>query len=109
MVAKIEDIDSWKIFHDRQMKLEKMRLYFCVIGWQILVKVFPNHKVFRLYNDIISSPDYLREQLDCGEVDMLSLSMSSMGKIPQYNALGLNHTVMTGKEVVIKSEPFDEE
>ena len=41
------------------------------------------------------------------EVDLLSLSMSSMGKIPQYNVLGLNQSVMMGNEVVVKAEPID--
>ena len=87
-----------------------MRLYFRVIGWQILAKVFPSHKIFKLYDDFLNSPAYLAEQMKNDDMDLLSLSMSSMGKVPQYHILGLNQGKILNGEVSVKTEPMlDEE
>ena len=104
LVANIEDMESWQDFYNKQVKLEKLRMYFCVVGWQILSKVFPKHKVFGLFEDIVNSPEYLRQKLGSDDIDILSLSMSSLGKIPGYNVLGLNK----GEILSVKSEPLDE-
>ena len=90
------------------MKLEKLRMYFCVVGWQLLSKVFPNHRIFTLFKDVINSPEYLRDQMaaENDDLDLLSLSLSSMGKIPQYHILGLNKgEILSGDTLVVKSEP----
>ena len=107
-VASIGDLESWQTYYDRQVKLEQLRLYFCVIGWQILSKVFPNHKVFKLYDQIISSPEFLKQQLEAEDMDILSLSISSMGKIPQYHVLGLNNGEILDNDMIIKTEPNED-
>ena len=110
LIASIGDIETWQSLYDRQLKLEKLRLYFCVIGWQILSKVFPDHRVFKLYEEIIGSPQFLKNKMaEHDDLDLLSLSLSSMGKIPQYNVLGLNQMEILEAEIPVKSEPFDEE
>ena len=83
-------------------------MYFCVIGWQLLAKVYPNHKVFKLYSQVIESPEYIKQQLEMEEVDGLSLSLSSMGKIPQYHALGLNNSNILDNDLTVKNEPLDD-
>ena len=107
-MATIGDLESWQTYYDRQVKLEQLRLYFCVIGWQLLSKVFPNHKVFKLYDQIISSPDFIKQQLEAEDMDVLSLSLSSMGKIPQYHVLGLNKGEILDNDLVIKTEPTED-
>ena len=107
LVAKIKDLDSWQVCFDRQANLEKLRLYFCVIAWQIMAKVHPNHKIFKKFEDIMNSPDYLRDKLNSDfELEALSLSLSSMGKIPRYNILGINMGEIIGTD--IKIEPIDD-
>ena len=88
-----------------------MCVYYCVIGWQLLTKVFPNHRIFQLFNDTINSPEFLKSQLsnESDDLDLLSLSMSSMGKIPQYHILGLNKGAILSDTSIVKSEPFDDE
>ena len=109
LVASITNMDTWKLFYDRQDRLEKLRLYFCVVGWQLLLRVFPSHRIFDLYDEIISSPDYIKARLAAeGGIDDLSLSLSSMGKIPNYSVLGLNSGQIFEQNLVIKSEPPEE-
>ena len=109
-MANISDIDTWKTYYDRQDRLEKLRLYFCVVGWQIISRVFPSHRIFTLYDDIIKSPDYIRKRLEEeGDVEGLSLSLSSMGKIPNYSVLGLNTCQIFEKNLVPKTEPSFED
>ena len=107
-VAAIGDLDTWQSYYDKQAKLEQLRLYFCVIGWQLLAKVYPNHKVFKLYRQVIESPEYIKHQLEIEEVDVLSLSLSSMGKIPQYHVLGLNNSNILDNDLTVKNEPLDD-
>ena len=90
-MAQIGDLESWQTYYNRQDKLEKLRLYFCVIAWQLFEKVFPDHKIHRLYQEVTSAPAYIQQRLEAeGGLSELSLSMSSMGKVPSYNVLGLN-------------------
>ena len=109
LVANITNIDTWKVYYDRQDRLEKLRLYFCVVGWQLLTRAFPSHKIFELYSEITSSPEFIRSRLEAeGDLSELSLSMSSMGKIPNYSVLGLNSCQIFEQNLVPKSEPPEE-
>ena len=104
-MASIDNLDAWQVYYDRQDRLEKLRLYFCVIGWQLLTKIFPRHRIFKIYDKIINSPDYIQQRLEKeGGLEDLSLSLSSMGKIPNYSVLGLNNGEIFDQNL-FKSEP----
>ena len=105
MVAQIDDLDTWQTFYSKQDKLEKLRLYFCIVAWELLEKVFPNHRIHKLYQDTTSNPSYIQKRLEAeGGLLELNLSMSSMGKVPTYNVLGLNTGHLLNPDIKIERE-----
>ena len=103
MVAQIDDLETWQTFYNKQDKLEKLRLYFCIVAWELLEKVFPNHRIHDLYVKATTDPCYIQHRLEAeGGLLELNLSMSSMGQVPTYNVLGLNTGHLLNPDIKIE-------
>ena len=88
-IYPLGDIDDWSNLYQKQDDLEKLRLYYTLIGWRIVCKVYPKHEMIKKYEEIIVSPEFLRKKLlqKANIVDDISESLSALGHIPQYHLL----------------------
>ena len=104
-VALIGDIDEWSCLYQKQDDLEKLRLYFTMLAWSLISKVYPKHDMLNEFQNIIVSGEFMRQKLKkfAEDIDEISVSMNALGKIPDYHLLTDNQT----PQVIIKSEPAD--
>ena len=102
-IALIGDIDSWSSLYQQQDDIEKLRLYYVMIGWSLISKVYPNHSMINEYNELVASPEFMKDKLQkfASDIDDISESMGSLGHIPQYHLLANEQC----PQPVIKTEP----
>ena len=88
-VARIGDLDEWSNLYEKQDQLEKLRLYYTLISWQIIKKVYPKHPMLDKYDKILASPEFMQQKLKIvsSEIDEISDCMALLGSVPSYNML----------------------
>ena len=88
-VARIHDLDGWSDLYEKQDQIEKLRLYYTLVSWRIINKVYPKHKMIRKYNEVLASPDFMKQKLKLisNDIDDISESLSMLGTVPSYNML----------------------
>ena len=104
-VAMIGDIDRWSGLYQKQDDLEKLRLYFTVVSWSLVSKVYPKHEMLEEFQKTITSAEFMSIKLKkfASDIDELSDSMKSMGSVPSYRLLSNEQC----PSVIIKSEPAE--
>ena len=112
-VARISDLHEWSDLYEKQDQLEKLRLYYTYIAWQIVTKVYPKHKMITKYNEILASPDFIKQKLKSvsSDIDEISDSLALLGTIPQYHMLSNEQCPRIPKVTLKpfpKSEPLEE-
>ena len=102
-IALIGDIDDWSDLFTKQDNLEKLRLYFSMIAWKLICTVYPKHEMLKEYDELIKSPEFMKNKLQkfAKDIDDISDSMGSLGHVPQYHLLANEQA----PQVVVKSEP----
>ena len=88
-ICPLGDIDEWSNLYEKQDVLEKLRLYYTLVAWKIICKVYPNHEMIKKYDDILNSPDFIKQKLlkAARAIDDISDSMALLGSVPQYHIL----------------------
>ena len=102
-ICPLGDIDDWSNLFQKQDNLEKLRLYYTLIAWRIVCKVYPQHEMLRTYEEILKSPEFMRKKIlqAANAVDEISDSLSALGHIPQYHVLANEQ----GPKTIVKTEP----
>ena len=84
------DFSAWESSYSKQENLELLRLYFSTIGWEIIQKVYPDHKMLERYKEYLASPKYFSKKLgNINSIDEISESMTQLGSSPKYANLAL--------------------
>ena len=102
-IALIGDIDEWSSLYQKQDDIEKLRLYFTMLSWSLVSKVYPKHAMLDEFQKIIVSAEFMSNKLKAfaADIDEISDSMSALGRIPRYQMLSNEQA----PQVIIKSEP----
>ena len=102
-ICPLGDIDEWSNLYQKQDDLEKLRLYYTLVAWKIICKVYPSHEMIKKYDEILKSPEFIQQKLleAARAVDDISDSMALLGSIPQYHLL--SNEQCPGP--IIKTEP----
>ena len=89
-IYPLGDIDTWSNLYQKQDDLEKLRLYFTLVAWSVICKVYPKHEMIVKYDNILRSPEFMQHKLlkSAQAIDDISDSMALLGSIPQYHLLG---------------------
>ena len=111
-VSRIDNLDEWSDLFEKQDQMEKLRLYYTLVAWKILRKVYPRHRIFTKYDEVLTSPEFIQQKLKnvSSEIDDISDSLSLLGSIPQYNMLSNEQCPRIPRcrpKILPKTEPFD--
>ena len=89
-----ENFEDWEILHDKQSDVEKMRMYFTIVGWEMVSKVFPDHRIHKMYQQFLTNPKNLANLIN-DPLDEITESFNTIKTIPKYSCLelGSNPTV----------------
>ena len=105
-VALIGDIDQWSCLYQKQDDIEKLRLYYTMVSWKLVSKVYPKHEMLLEFDKIVTSAEFMSQKLKkfASEIDEISDSMSALGNVSRYQLLSNEQA----PQVTIKSEPVDQ-
>ena len=113
-VSNFGDFSVWTECYDKQESLEQLRLYFATISWEIIVRIFPSHKMIRDFNEYMKSPTYFAKELGGAlSIDALSDSFNEMGSAPTMHSLAITscpnifNNSKLNSHLVVKTEPED--
>ena len=85
-----ENFEKWEILHDKQEDVEKMRMYFTLVAWEVVSKIFPDHRIHQMYQKYILEPTNLASLIS-DPLDEITASFNTIKTIPKYSCLGISN------------------